>query len=360
MLVTLGLLLLALSEQQMSAAEILPGDRVVVIRPTTWTTTQGSVERITVGTTLLVESIDGASVTASAGKVGSLDLATVVPLPDALEEFAESLTANPRDALALLGRGKLLLQQGKLDEAIADFDSCLLLAPSESEAHTYRGWAWKRKGDNERALADFDRAIELNPRDALACRVRGATWASKKNYLRALSQYTESLQIDPDNPDTLNHRAILQSACEDPQVRDGRNAVTDATRACELSGWKIPLYLGNLAAAYAELGDFDQAISWQEKAISLSPSDRSKIHQERLALYRQQKPFRTTWRRRAVVRSCRWFSAHRFLDESVEFLPLRRRSTPSSLHEKAVGHMATRHVVEGRLVHEAERRVPRF
>ncbi len=297
LLVTLGLLLLVLGEQRMSAAEIQPGDRVVVVRPTTWITTEGDVERISAGTTLLVESIDGASVTASAGKVGSLDVATVVPLPDALDEFTQALTDNPRDTSALLGRGKLHLHEGHLDASIADFDALLLLSPDDSDALTYRGWAWKRQGDPDKALADFDRAISLNPANALArARVGRATWASKKQYLRALAHYTESLQVDPDNPDTLNHRALLQSSCNDPQVRDGLLALADATRACELSRWKNPLYLSTLAASHAELGDFSQAISWQEKALTLSPDAPSKASQDRLALYRAKQPFRMTWR----------------------------------------------------------------
>ena len=145
------------------------------------------------------------------------------------------------------------------DRAIADLDRGLQLAPA-SEALTIRGFAWKRKGDKEKAMADFDEAIRLNPREALAWRVRGATWAGKADYQRALADYTESLRIDPENPETLHHRATMLSACTDARYRDGRQAVEDATKACELTEWKSPLFLNGLASAYAEKGDFDSAI----------------------------------------------------------------------------------------------------
>jgi hypothetical protein len=50
-----------------------------------------------------------------------------------------------------------------------------------------------------------------------------------------------------------------------------------------------------LAAAYAEAGDFMTAVEWQEKAQALyaDPADKQK-GAERLALYRDRKPYRQT------------------------------------------------------------------
>jgi hypothetical protein len=48
-----------------------------------------------------------------------------------------------------------------------------------------------------------------------------------------------------------------------------------------------------LAAAYAEIGDYDNAIKWETKyleSLSLSPSDASD-GQARLALYQSHQPY---------------------------------------------------------------------
>ena len=55
-----------------------------------------------------------------------------------------------------------------------------------------------------------------------------------------------------------------------------RRLLNLATRACELSEWKEATHLGTLAAAYAEMGEFDKAVEWQEKANNLTPSNRTR------------------------------------------------------------------------------------
>jgi hypothetical protein len=90
-----------------------------------------------------------------------------------------------------------------------------------------------------------------------------------------------------------NNRAWIWATCPDGKVRDGRAAVESARRACELSDWKEANPIGTLAAAYAEAGDFDKAVEFQEKANGLSTveDDRQK-GRERLKLYRDRTPYR--------------------------------------------------------------------
>ena len=78
-------------------------------------------------------------------------------------------------------------------------------------------------------------------------------------------------------------------------MRDGKKAVESATQACEMTNWNDPDMLGTLAAAYAETGDFDDAIKWQQKAVDLtSPTLLVTLNerQARLALYQNHRPLR--------------------------------------------------------------------
>ena len=77
-------------------------------------------------------------------------------------------------------------------------------------------------------------------------------------------------------------------------VRDGKQAVAHATRACELTDWKKPQCLDTLAAAYAAAGDFDRAVEYQQKALSFPDFEKEdgKGGRDRLRLYMQRKPYR--------------------------------------------------------------------
>ena len=86
---------------------------------------------------------------------------------------------------------------------------------------------------------------------------------------------------------------MIMAACPEAKFRDGKRAVEFATRACELTKWKNPSFLDTLAAAHAEAGDFDAAVTWQTRAIELLTDERQKDdYRSRLVLYQAKKPYR--------------------------------------------------------------------
>src|SRR5207253_1344886 len=85
----------------------------------------------------------------------------------------------------------------------------------------------------------------------------------------------------------------LRATCRDEQFRDGKSALEFAKKAVELDGGKTADAPAALAAAYAELGDFEQAVHWQTKALELIKQEKNKSQaNDRLQLYRSGKPYR--------------------------------------------------------------------
>ena len=80
----------------------------------------------------------------------------------------------------------------------------------------------------------------------------------------------------------FNHRKL---GC-----KDEHNLVIQ--RAVELVGDNNALILDALSAEYAQLGDFQQAVRWQQKAVQWAEPEIKDDLAVRLELYRQGQPFR--------------------------------------------------------------------
>jgi hypothetical protein len=102
--------------------------------------------------------------------------------------------------------------------------------------------------------------------------------------------------LTPNNANLFNLIAWLKATCPDANHRDGRIAVDMATRACELTNWQDAASLDTLAAAYAEVGDFDQALKYQNQVLQLPFDEEANGEdvREHLRLYEAGKPIRDT------------------------------------------------------------------
>ena len=96
----------------------------------------------------------------------------------------------------------------------------------------------------------------------------------------------------------LNGLAGIICTSEDATLRNGPEALRMAGRAAELTGRKDPEILKTLAAAYAELGNFVEAISTIEMAeraaLELHRGELAKECHRMLEQFRASKPWRAS------------------------------------------------------------------
>lgn len=195
--------------------------------------------------------------------------------PLAITDYDESIRLNPRDAATWLYRGTSYDWLKDRDKAIADYDEALRLNPDYMEAYRNRSWTWFHKKEYGKAMMDADAAIRLSPKEALLYRNRGYFHAAQKEYAQALSDYAEAIRVNPGHAQSYNDQAWLWATCPDPAYRDGVKALASAQKACELTSHKTPAYLSTLAAAYAETGQFSEAVTWQKKALTFSEYEKA-------------------------------------------------------------------------------------
>jgi arylsulfatase A-like enzyme/Flp pilus assembly protein TadD len=212
----------------------------------------------------------------------------------ALEDYNQAIEFNPELADAYSNRGWTYLQLENYDLAGRDFDRAIELEPDFATAYNNRARVYRALGNFERALADYSQAIKLKGDEAELFFSRGEFYLQRREYELALSDFNQAVSLKPEYAAAYNNLAWLVATCPDDRYRDARQAVSHARKACELSGWDDFGMLDTLALAYAERGDFSEAVQWQTKALEFAPAEAQADLRSRLELYQNGKPYRET------------------------------------------------------------------
>ena len=161
-----------------------------------------------------------------------------------------------------------------------------------------QGIAALRAGNHDEAVELFTKVIDAGGEPGVlvpALTNRGLAESRRGEWQRALDDYGEAIELQPKHAGAHNNLAWLLATCPVDALRNGQAAVEHATWACKDTGWATPSFLGTLAAAYAEIGDFGQAVRWQQRALA-DPGYRRKygadVVQVQLRLYEQGLPYR--------------------------------------------------------------------
>jgi uncharacterized membrane protein YhaH (DUF805 family)/Tfp pilus assembly protein PilF len=185
--------------------------------------------------------------------------------------------------------GLAYADKGDHDQAVR-----LKLRPDYALAFNNRGLAYADKGDYDRAIQDYDEAIRLKPGFAMAFNNRGAVYDSKGEYDRAIQDYDEAIRLKPGFAMAFNNKAWTLATANVSHVRDEHEAVRLASEAVRLND--NPIFRDTLATAYAEAGQFDNAVMEQQRAIEMlrAAGERDAVpdYQSRLDLYRRRQPYR--------------------------------------------------------------------
>jgi tetratricopeptide (TPR) repeat protein len=186
------------------------------------------------------------------------------PIERSLSEHREMLRFDPTYYNGLFFMSYLLANEDRYAEALVGWYGCIAQCPDDWTAVVNRGLTHEMLGHHSEALADLEAAA--------------AAGTGARNYNWILSSLAFFLATTPADA-----------------LRDGRRAIDLARQACEATDYKQSTSLDALAAAYAEIGDFQAAIQWAEKAVQLVPDDESRSEYEKhLQSFRAQRPWRKT------------------------------------------------------------------
>lgn len=210
----------------------------------------------------------------------------------AIKELTEVLRQDPKNTDALFMRGAAWQNLDDNTKALSDFDAVVRLEPDNPDAHFAHAEIQDALGNTAAARADLETVIRLAPDDFEAFRFRGKLREEARDYKGALADYQEAVRQAPDDAWSLNNLAWVLCTAPDANLRDGQKALKTAKQAVKLDGGKESNTLNTLAAAYAEMGMFNEAQRTQSDAIKHAPDDDRAGMQSRLELYRTKRPYR--------------------------------------------------------------------
>jgi len=245
----------------------------------------------------------------------------------AIEDLSRALELKPSLADARLARAEAYRRNGDLEEAIADLDDLQKVAPNldlirrlrlqllvqvgrtqqaieelqktieardepSADLQVELGTLFVLAEQDEKAIEAYSAAIDIDPETPNAYLRRADTRVRLGQHREAIKDYEEALQRQPEDSSVLNNLAWLLATSPRDDLRDGKRSIELAQKACEVTDYQQAHILSTLAAGYAELGDFETAIEWSQKAVELGGPDLKEALEKELARYRSGKPWR--------------------------------------------------------------------
>ena len=198
-------------------------------------------------------------------------------------------------------------------ELAAKYFSVLIDQGANSSAsYANRGLCYFRAGKYNEALTDYNKSINLNPGSTHNYDNRGVLYMTVGKYDLAIKEFERAVGLASENFSAYRNHALVLSSCRDEKIRDGKKALELAEKAYQLKETVDALttmgfydefrtwhYADAVAAAHAELGDFDKALTMEKEALKkLEADDYEKKSEDikkvkmRLELYRNEKPSR--------------------------------------------------------------------
>jgi tetratricopeptide (TPR) repeat protein len=236
-------------------------------------------------------AIDGTQLMARY-KVG-LVLARVGEVDQALRELRQALYIDPNFVSARYQLGMLLARQGNLDEAEEQFRAALNQQSDFSLAHAGLGTIQCLRNQLSEARASFTKALALHSDEAQFQFDLAHVLMRQGEFTNANVHYGLGLQLDPTWPEQASKQA-WDLATGDARQRSAAFALRIAQQACEATDYQRAEFLDVLAAAYAEAGRFDDAITVARKALASTPDSSPQLPamRDRIKLYEKRQPYR--------------------------------------------------------------------
>lgn len=211
--------------------------------------------------------------------------------------YRNCLQIEKKQPDVLTNLGIALMEQGKFDQAAEKFEKALKIKPNYFEAISNMAVLLSRQGKLAESVEMYEQALEMKPDHSDNHYNLAEILERHGQYSEAIYHYQQAIKFNPDDFIAVDRFAWLLATCPDQKIRNGEKAIEIISKLCKETGYQVPEPLSTLAAGYAEVGRFAEAVIVAKKTLKLAiaqekPSAMIADIRQQLKLYEKGKPFR--------------------------------------------------------------------
>ncbi|MFO0946029.1 MAG: tetratricopeptide repeat protein [Planctomycetota bacterium] len=206
------------------------------------------------------------------------------------------LKEQPKNSRLRATLGDIYAEEGKAEKAREEYEAAIRMNVREGAAYNGLGTLLARSGAFAKSVEFFEKAIENEPDNPSAYDNLGSALAALGKTRDAVVQFRKALEVKEGYPASANNLAWILATNPETSLRNGKEAVELLRSLCEGEKGEDPSYLDTLAAAYAETGNFPQAVVVASRAEAIAMkggnAELAKQIESRRKLYEANQPFR--------------------------------------------------------------------
>jgi len=210
--------------------------------------------------------------------------------------WSYAVKVTPDSPIVQTNYADVLMREDRVAEAFPHYQEALRLNADDPVANHRIADIYARHGQRNNAIRHYLQSLRADPNRRRACFSLAVLWVETSHPQNAVRVLQDGLRRHPQAIEMLDFLADLRATHPDPSIRDGQEAVRLAQRANQINGNVNPMTLMTLAGAYAEAGQFNDAVQTMQRALSLLPSSQQPSladeMRKRLELFKNQKPYR--------------------------------------------------------------------
>ena len=214
---------------------------------------------------------------------------------DALEEIRLALFFEENSKELQMMKMAVLCEKDKanFDEARKAVENILNDKDADVDALLIASRIAQKLKNPELALRVYQTVLKQDDKNEDALCGIPPIYFALKQYDKAVEAFEQSVKLFPENPTALNNYSWFLATTTQDAYRDGKKALELGLKAAQASNYEKAYILSTLAAAYAETGDFENAIKTVQKALDDEKDERlTKELKNELESYKQNKPIR--------------------------------------------------------------------